>query len=109
MAPRKPDRTAEHPDTDAFLAWLEKVPDPVTRYQRATAALVDHQRAIERLSALRAAAAADAAEDDSLSSVAKVLGVSRQRVHQLVREAKAQEKTPSGTKRPARRKGTDSS
>ena len=109
MAPRNPDHKAGHPDTDAFVAWLEKVPDPVTRYQRATEALADHQRAVERLSAMRAAAAADAAEEGSLSTVAKLLGVSRQRVHQLVQEARTREKKPSGTKRPVRRKGTDPS
>lgn len=95
-------------DTESFVRWLETVPDPVARYSMATEALEEHQRAVERLSSLRAEAVADAAEEkDSLAAVARILGVSRQRAHQLVQEAKSREARSPGRKaRPARRKGS---
>ena len=77
-------------DNDAFMAWLKKVPDPERRYTIATSALEEHQKVVRELSALRAEAVADAAEDeDSISAVARKFGVSRQRAHQLVNEARA--------------------
>jgi hypothetical protein len=79
-------------DSDAFLKWLEKVPDPVQRYALATSELQKYQATVQRLSFLRADALADAAEDDSLSELARRLGVSRQRAHQLVSESKVRGK-----------------
>jgi hypothetical protein len=76
------------PDNEAFLRWLQTVPDPVERYALATSELEKHQATVRRLSSLRAEALADASESESLSSVARRLGVSRQRAHQLVNETK---------------------
>jgi hypothetical protein len=80
------------PDTEAFLGWLEKVPDPVQRYSLATSELQKYQETVQRLSALRAGALADASEEDSLSALARRLGVSRQRAHQLVTEGRGKGK-----------------
>jgi transposase-like protein len=77
------------PDNQAFLAWLETVPDPERRYKFATTAMSEYQEMVSRLSALRADAVADASADEPVSSVARRFGVSRQRAHQLVKEAKA--------------------
>src|SRR5580658_2695816 len=63
-------------DNEAFLAWLETVPDPERRYTIATSTLEEYQEMVSRLSALRAGAVADASEDDSVSSVARRFGVS---------------------------------
>lgn len=82
-------------DTEAFLRWLEKVPDPVRRYSLATSELQKHQETVQRLSSLRAEALADASEEDSLSALARRLGVSRQRAHQLVTESKNKGKKPA--------------
>jgi len=81
-------------DSEAFIAWLETVPDAERRYALATSALEHHQDLIQQLSAMRADAVADAAEEDSISGVARRLGVSRQRAHQLVQEAKARSERP---------------
>ena len=98
------------PDNQAFLAWLETVPDPERRYNIATSTLEEYQEVVSRLSAVRAEAVAAASEDDSVSSVARRFGVSRQRAYQLLQEAKA--KAPSAPapssgeqKRTIRRKG----
>jgi len=79
-------------DTEAFLQWLEKVPDPVQRYSLATSELQKHQETVQRLSSLRAEALADASEEDSISALARRLGVSRQRAHQLVTETRSKRK-----------------
>jgi len=76
------------PDNQAFLAWLETVPDPERRYKFATSAMTNYQDMVSRLSALRAGAVADASADQPVSSVARRFGVSRQRAHQLLKEAK---------------------
>lgn len=76
------------PDNEAFLAWLESVPDPEHRYTLATSKLEEFQELVTRLSALRASAVAAASEDDSVSSVAQRFGVSRQRAYQLINESK---------------------
>jgi hypothetical protein len=94
------------PDSRAFLAWLESVPDPVTRYSMATEALESHQETVQMLAALRSDALAEAAEEDSLSAVARALGVSRQRVHQLVQESKARKDSSERSTRRGRRKGS---
>jgi hypothetical protein len=93
-------------DTEAFLGWLETVPDPVQRYSLATSELQKYQETVQRLSSLRAEALADASEEDSLSALARRLGVSRQRAHQLVNESKGRGKKPrpvTGGEAPAKR------
>ncbi len=54
-----------------------------------------HQEMVRRLSELRALAMAHASEEDSVSAVARRLGVSRQRAYQLLNEAKS--RTPKAT------------
>jgi hypothetical protein len=76
-------------DNEAFLAWLETVPDPVQRYSIATSSLEAHQEMVTRLSALRAGAVADASQEDSVSAVAERFGMSRQRAYQLLNDARA--------------------
>jgi len=76
-------------DNQAFLAWLETVPDPERRYKFATSAMTEYQDMVSRLSALRADAVADASAEEPVSAVARRFGVSRQRAHQLLKEAKA--------------------
>jgi hypothetical protein len=89
-------------DNEAFLAWLETVPDPETRYSIATSTLEEYQQMVSRLSALRARAVAAASEEDSVSSVARRFGVSRQRAHQLLHEAR--DKTPAESPAASREK-----
>jgi hypothetical protein len=96
--------------TEAFLKWLEGVPDPVERYSLATSELQKHQETVQRLSSLRAEALADASEEDSLSALARRLGVSRQRAHQLVNESrsksnKSKKPTSRGARPPRRKEG----
>jgi hypothetical protein len=99
----KPELAARPPaDTEAFLRWLEGVPDPVERYSLATSELQKHQETVKRLSSLRAEALADASEEDSLSALARRLGVSRQRAHQLVNESRSKGKSKKSTSRKAR-------
>jgi hypothetical protein len=92
------------PDNKAFLAWLETVPDPERRYNIATSTLGEYQEIVSRLSAVRAEAVAAASEDDSVSSVARRFGVSRQRAYQLLQEAQAKETAaPTSSSGPQRR------
>jgi hypothetical protein len=94
-------------DNRAFLAWLEKVPDPEQRYTLATSAIEEYQEMVSQLSALRAGAVADASTSESVSAVARRFGVSRQRAHQLLKDAQAKgAPTPGTTRRKARRKGS---
>jgi DNA-directed RNA polymerase specialized sigma24 family protein len=87
-------------DSKSFLAWLEAVPDPRERYRRATEELDKHQKAVERLSAVRATAASDAYESgETIRALAEQLGVSPARVHQLIQEAKARSAKETGPKR----------
>ncbi len=87
-------------DSEAFLAWLEGVPDPRERYRRATAELERHQQVVERLSSVRAMAAADAYESgETVRALAEQLGVSPSRVHQLIQESKARPTKGAGQKR----------
>jgi DNA-directed RNA polymerase specialized sigma24 family protein len=95
-------------ETEAFMEWLEGVPDPQERYRRATAELEKHQQVVERLSSVRALAASDAyASGDTVRALAEQLGVSPSRVHQLIQEAKAHSAKGKGQKRrsPGRQKG----
>lgn len=85
-------------ENEAFLAWLATVPDPERRYNIATTAMTEHQEMVARLSAMRADAVAAAAQGQPVSSVARRFGVSRQRAHQLLQEAK-------NRGRPRRQKG----
>jgi len=76
--------------TAAMVESLERLPDPQVRYRQATEELERHQQAIERLSSVRADAAAQAYDSgDSVRSLARRLGVSPSRVHQLIQEARA--------------------
>jgi transposase-like protein len=109
MAREREEPPPEPADNEAFLAWLETVPDPERRYSIATSTLEEYQEMVSRLSALRAGAVADASEDDSVSSVARRFGVSRQRAHQLLREARTREAAaPAGKRRVNRQKGKKS-
>jgi hypothetical protein len=110
--PKDQEAETERPpaaNTDAFLKWLEKVPDPVQRYSLATSELQKYQATVQRLSSLRADALADASEEDSLSALARRLGVSRQRAHQLVSESKGRDKKPTKAveKAPTKRRKED--
>ena len=97
-------------DTEHFLAWLGGVEDPRERYRQATSELEKHQRAVEQLSAVRAAAAADAYDEgDSIRALAERLGVSPSRVHQLIQEAGPRPLKAAGQKRrrSGRQKGSE--
>jgi hypothetical protein len=90
--------------TEAFLEWLKGVPDPKERDRRATDELERYQKAVEALSYLRAAAAADAYDSaGSVRGLASELGVSPTRAHQLIKEAK--DRPSSGGS--ARRRSSD--
>lgn len=72
----------------AYVAWLGGVQDPRERYRFATKELERHQRAATRLSSVRASAAADAYRDGaSVRALARQLGLSASRVHQLIHDA----------------------
>ena len=87
-------------ETEAFMKWLEGVPDPQERYRHATAELEKHQQVVERLSSVRATAASEAYESgDTVRALAEQLGVSPSRVHQLIQEAKARPTKRAGQKR----------
>jgi len=95
-------------DTEKFLAWLEGVPDPQERYRRATEELEKHQQVVERLSSVRATAAAAAYESgETVRALAERLGVSPSRVHQLIKDAKSRSisKTSIKKRRTSRKKG----
>lgn len=102
-------RESDAPDTDgnndAFLEWLERVPDPRERFRRATQELEKHQQAVERLSALRAEAAADAyASGDTVRALADELDVSPARVHQIIKTASGRPAEAPEKGRPSRRR-----
>jgi hypothetical protein len=103
---QKPDR----PDNEAFMAWLERVPDPEQRYSIATSTLGEFQDMVMRLSTVRAEAVAAASEEASISSVARRFGVSRQRAYQLLGESKGKEAAapaPPSKRRSRRQKGRE--
>ena len=99
-----PDKDANN---DAFLEWLEQVPDPRERYRRATQELERHQQAMERLSSLRASAVADAYDDgETIRSLAEEFDVSPARVHQIIQTASGRpSEAPGEGRRSRRRKG----
>jgi DNA-directed RNA polymerase specialized sigma24 family protein len=92
------EQTSQSEDgADVFVASLERLPDPDERYRQATEELERHQQAIERLSSVRADAAAEAYDSgDSVRSLAQRLGVSPSRVHQLIKEARARSANDPG-------------
>jgi DNA-directed RNA polymerase specialized sigma24 family protein len=99
-APKKKhtEQTPQSEDgADVLVASLERLPDPDERYRQATQELERHQQAIERLSSVRADAAAQAYDSgDSVRSLAQRLGVSPSRVHQLIKEARARSANDPG-------------
>jgi hypothetical protein len=95
---QQPSRPHKAPDTDAFLRWLQTVPDPMERYALATSSLEKYQDAVQQLASLRAGALADATEGESLSELARRLGVSRQRAYQIVSESRSRGRAPSSSK-----------
>jgi hypothetical protein len=99
MSQERQDEPPRPPDNKAFLAWLQTLPDPEQRYRVATSALEDYQEVVNQLSELRASAVSDASEESSVSSVARRFGVSRQRAHQLLRQAKRREPAPAERER----------
>jgi DNA-directed RNA polymerase specialized sigma24 family protein len=109
MADRKKPPPLTEGSTEAFLKWLDGVADPRERYRRATAELEKHQKAVELLSSVRAAAASDAyAAGGSVRAIAEQLGVSPSRVHQLIQEAakgRSAEKTGQRRRSSGRQKG----
>jgi DNA-directed RNA polymerase specialized sigma24 family protein len=100
----RPDKDGNN---DAFLEWLEQVPDPRERYRRATEELERHQQAMERLSSLRAAAVADAYDSgETIRSLAEEFNVSPARVHQIIQTASGRPtEAPGQGRRSRRRKG----
>lgn len=91
-------------DNESFLDWLAQVPDPRERYRRATEELERHQEAVERLSMLRAEAAADAyASGETIRSLAEELNVSPARMHQIIRTASPSAPGAPESKRRSRR------
>jgi hypothetical protein len=94
-------------DTEVFLDWLEQLEDPRERYRHATQELERHRSAVERLSSLRAAAAADAyAAGETVRSLAEEFDVSPARMHQLIQTATERPaETAEQVRQPRRRKG----
>ena len=101
------DEPAKDANNDAFLEWLEQVPDPRERYRRATEELERHQQAMERLSSLRASAVADAYDSgETIRSLAEEFDVSPARVHQIMQTASGRpSEAPGEGRRSRRRKG----
>jgi DNA-directed RNA polymerase sigma subunit (sigma70/sigma32) len=99
MSQEPEDELPRPPDNKAFMDWLQTLPDPEQRYRVATSALEDYQEIVNQLSELRAGAVSDASEESSVSSVARRFGVSRQRAHQLLRQAKRHEPAPAEPER----------
>ncbi len=98
--------TAGSDENAAFLEWLKDVADPRERYRRATNELEKYQKAVEELSSLRAAAAADAYDSaGSVRGLANELGVSPTRAHQLIKEAEAKARPSQG--KPRKRRSPD--
>ena len=95
-------------ETESFLDWLEQLQDPRERYRRATQELERHRDAVERLSSLRAAAAADAyTTGNTIRSLAEEFEVSPARLHQLIQTAGERRpgKAEQQRQEPKRRKG----
>jgi DNA-directed RNA polymerase specialized sigma24 family protein len=106
--PNQGDGPSREANNDAFVRWLEGIPDPRERYRRATEELERHQQAMERLSSLRASAAADAyASGETIRALAEEFGVSPSRIHQIIETANTGAAEASGPKRRPRRKKGD--
>ena len=72
---------------DEFQRLLA-LPDPLLRVEKASAAMDDHRRAMSRLAVIRAQALLELRQNgQSAAELAGVLGVTRQQVHRLLREA----------------------
>jgi DNA-directed RNA polymerase specialized sigma24 family protein len=98
-------RSPRDGDSEAFLEWLERVPDPRERYRRATEELERHQQAVERLSSLRADAAADAyASGETIRALAEEFDVSPARIHQIIQTASGRPAEAPEKGRPSRRR-----
>jgi hypothetical protein len=106
MSERRDQKPGRMPDNKTFLSWLQTLPDAEQRYRTATSALEDYQKMVNQLSEVRAAAVADASQEDPVSTVARRFGISRQRAHQLLQQARNNEPAPVPRRRKARRKGS---
>lgn len=71
---------------DEFQALLA-LPDLVFRIQQASRSMDEHRRAIGRLAAIRGAALLELRQGQSVIAIADQLGVTRQQVYRLLREA----------------------
>lgn len=69
--------------------------DPALRIQKASAAMDDHRRAMSRLATLRAQALLELRRNGhSAAEIARMLGVTRQQVHRILREALGRDYRP---------------
>lgn len=78
---------AIHKGGTAAIASADRLPDPIERYlalKNADAVVVDVQRTLRQA---RAAALRDAVAERTITSVSAELGLSRQRIHQLLAES----------------------
>lgn len=67
---------------------LLAIPNPLTRVQMASVAMDEHRRAMSRLATIRAQALLELRQQgNSAAEIARMLGISRQQVHRLLREA----------------------
>jgi DNA-directed RNA polymerase specialized sigma24 family protein len=74
---------------------LLNVPDLVVRAQMASAAMDDHRRAMFRLAGVRGQALLELRRSGhSAAELARMLGVTRQQVHRLLREALGRDDRP---------------
>lgn len=94
-----------------FLRVLNQIPDARERYEIATREMEKAQQQVQRLSSLRAHAVAEAYNEGiPVREVARQIGVSPARVHQLIQEARTKPLHPevAPLKRKSRKKGADS-
>ena len=109
--PSDPQDPSRHQDNEQFLNVLAQIPDARRRYQAATREMEKAQRQIQQLSALRAHAVAEAYDEGlPVREVARQIGVSPARVHQLIQEAKTKPSQAASAppKRASRKKGDGS-
>lgn len=76
---------AEPIDVAAETRWLRDFPDPLERYQRATAAQAHHEAVVSELARVRDAAIVQM-HDSGLSygKIGELVGLSRGRVQQFI-------------------------
>jgi signal transduction histidine kinase len=75
---------------------LHEIKDPLTRMQMAASAMDDHRAAINRLAIMRGQALQELrASGRTAAELADDLGVTRQQVHRLLREAEGRASGPS--------------